>query len=121
MTSKSHDPRRDVASLADARRKQGAGTPDDDLRDACAAWVRLLVVESPGDDITARLVELANRLATTPATTRAGIRYKLTAAIGHTLARDGEDNVMVELLTSAIEDLDALDGSAEGPEGQLAR
>ena len=114
MTSKSGDSRRDVARLADARRKQRSGALDDDLRDACASWVRLLVIEDPDDGITARLVELANRLATTRAQTVVGIRYKLTAALAHTLARDGEDNVMVELLTSVVEDLDAPAGPVGG-------
>jgi len=92
------------------------GESDPELRDLCASWVRLLVAEGPDEAVSSRLSEIANGLASITAATPGGIRYKLVAAIAHTLSRDGEaDNVVVEFLTSAVSDLDALDGLVGRP------
>lgn len=88
---------------------------DSELQSLAASFVRLLVIEDPDAGAMARMAAVANSLATTPATTLSGLRFKLVAIMAHVL-KQHDDHVAVELLMAVVEDLDALDGGPGGPE-----
>ena len=101
-----------IVDFDEAMRRQREDDPE--LRSLAASFIQLLVIDAPDEDDLTRLAEIANSLAMTQAATIAGVRYKLTAILGHVLAQLGEDDLSADLLTSAMGDLGAFDGDRGG-------
>lgn len=105
-------PRGEVATLEEAMGEPGGENAE--LRSLAARFIKHLTDESSDEESLWLLMDIANSLAKTPAANLADIRYKLTATLAHLVEQLGEDDVGTELLSSALGDLEELNGNPGG-------